>query len=175
LPSIPLGGVASVNGYLVLGIGTQSNNVPSGVSAVTVDALTGDFTTDFSGKTMGGFLDSGSNGLFFPTPCSPSLADCSSIDPSAAGYYCPSSVVSLSANTTSATGTPSYAVPFQIGGLQNFDLNNHHVFLEFGANMSVGGSSVFDWGLPFYFGRNVYVGFEGSSSTAFGPGPYWAY
>ncbi len=32
----------------------------------------------------------------------------------------------------------------------------------------------FDWGLPFFYGRNVYTAIQGAS-TPVGPGPYWAY
>jgi len=32
----------------------------------------------------------------------------------------------------------------------------------------------FDWGLPFFFGRNVFTAIEGQSTPA-GPGPYWAF
>ena len=66
LPSVPLGGSPSVNGSLVLGIGTQSNNMPSGVTTYAADQ-SGEFTTMFNGTSLHGFIDSGSNGLFFPS------------------------------------------------------------------------------------------------------------
>ncbi|MEO5671342.1 MAG: DUF3443 family protein, partial [Ramlibacter sp.] len=37
-----------------------------------------------------------------------------------------------------------------------------------------GEDNTFDWGLPFFFGRNVFVAFTGAS-TPRGIGPYWAY
>ncbi len=72
LPSVAGGGAASVNGgALVLGIGTQSNNSPSGATAYSLDD-NGDFTTTFNGVSYSGsngsFIDTGSNALFFPSP-----------------------------------------------------------------------------------------------------------
>jgi hypothetical protein len=65
LPAVPLGGVPSVNGSLVLGIGTQSNNTPSAVTAYPANSLA-EFDTTFNGVTYtNSFIDSGSNGLFF--------------------------------------------------------------------------------------------------------------
>jgi hypothetical protein len=44
------------------------------------------------------------------------------------------------------------------------------VFADIGGSFPSG----FDWGLPFFFGRNVHVGLEGTVSIL-GTGPYWAY
>jgi hypothetical protein len=34
--------------------------------------------------------------------------------------------------------------------------------------------NTFDWGLPFFFGRTVFVAISGSA-TPQGPGPFWAF
>ena len=165
LPSVPLGGSPSVNGSLVLGIGTQSNNVPSGVTAYAADQL-GEFTTTFNGTTYSSFIDSGSNGLFSPSPGS-QLPDCPAPN---SGWYCPSSTVSLSATNTGAAGSPSGAVSFQIGNFDSLINSSNNVFADIGGSAP----GEFDWGLPFFFGRNVYVGLEGKGASL-GTGPYWAY
>ena len=78
LPAVPLGGVPSVDGYLVLGIGTRENNVPSAVKAYPADQY-GEFTTTLNGNSYSSFLDTGSNGLFFPPPSSNLLPVCSGL------------------------------------------------------------------------------------------------
>jgi len=167
LPSVPLGGSPSVNGSLVLGIGTQSNNGPSGVTAYSANQL-GEFTTTFNGTAYShSFIDSGSNGLFFPSPSASTLPDCPDGN---AGWFCPPNTVPpLSATNTGASGSPSGAVSFQIGNFDSLINSSNNVFADIG-----GSNGEFDWGLPFFFGRNVFVGLEGKGSTL-GPGPYWAY
>ena len=35
-------------------------------------------------------------------------------------------------------------------------------------------SNAFDWGLPFFFGRKVYIGIE-TTSSSLGTGPYYGF
>jgi len=164
LPSVPAGGSPSVDGSLVLGIGTRSNNMASGVTAYTANQF-GEFSTTFNGVSYSGFIDSGSNGLFFFTTLLPNCPAPNS------GWFCPSSTASLSATNTGASGSPSGVVSFQIANLESLLNSPNNVFSD------IGGSSPdlsFDWGLPFFLGRNIVVGFEGRGSSL-GTGPYWAY
>ena len=166
LPSVPPGGVPSVNGSLVLGIGTQFNNTPSGVTTYPADQY-GEFTTTFNGILYNSFIDTGSNGLFFPSPSASVLPECTSPN---SNWFCPSSTIGFSAINTGASGSPSGMASFLIGNLAGLTSSSNSVFSEIGGN-SLGD---FDWGLPFLFGRNISVGLEGSGSIL-GTGPYWAY
>jgi hypothetical protein len=168
LPSVPLSGTSSVNGFLVLGIGTQTNNGPSGVTRYSTDGF-GEIITTVSGTTVtySSIIDSGSNGLFFTPPSAGLLPDCASPNES---WFCPSSTVAFSATNAGALGSTSGMVSFQIGNFDSLTTSSNNVF------SNIGGSApgIFDWGLPFYFGRDVYVGIEGKGSSI-GSGPYWAY
>jgi hypothetical protein len=166
LPSVPLGGIPSVDGSLILGIGTQTNNTTAAVTAFPTDGV-GNFTTTFNGTPFNNsFIDSGSNSLFFTAPAT-LLPLCA---PPNAGFFCPASTVSLSATNTGVGGLPTNQVSFQVGNLNSLLSSGNNVFIEVGGS-GIGG---FDWGLPFFYGRNVFVGFEGRSSSL-GPGPLWAY
>ena len=169
LPVVPAGGAQSINGQLVLGIGTQANNGPSGVVAYPANPFTGDFITVFNGITYGdpnssSFIDTGSNGLFFNDPGLPACA------PPNAAWFCPPATTNLSAVTEGFTGMPSVTVPFQIGNAIGLFNSGNRVFAELGGQFS----GIFDWGLPFFYGRNVFVGIQGRNSSL-GAGPLWAY
>jgi hypothetical protein len=170
LPSVALGGTHSVDGALILGIGTQSNNVPPSATTAYSANNTGNFTTQFGGRAYSSFIDSGSNGLFFtpPTASAGQLPNCPSPN---AGWFCPPSTLSLLATNIGASGAPSGLVPFNIGNLSDLAANSFfRVFVEVGGTFP----GNFDWGLPFFFGRTVVVGYEGKASSL-GNGPYWAY
>jgi hypothetical protein len=168
LPSVSSSGASSVSGSLMLGIGTQTNNVvPSGVTMYAADQVGEIITTISTTSTYSAIIDSGSNGYFFTPPSASQLPNCASPNPS---WFCPSSIVNISATNAGASGSPSAPVSFEIGNFTNLISSNNKVFSNIGGNAP----GKFDWGLPFYFGRNVYVGIEGKGSSI-GSGPYWAY
>ena len=132
----------------------------------------GEFTTVFNGSTYSqSFIDSGSNGLYFPAP-STVLPACTG---PFTGWFCPSSTTSLTATTKGFTGSPSNTVSFEIGNAVSLFNSGNRVFFELGGSVTGPPASLFfDWGLPFFLGRSVYVGIEGKTSSL-GTGPYWAY
>lgn len=167
LPAVT-GPEASISGSLIFGIGTQSNNGLSGATVYTVDS-DGNFTTSYKSQPYNqSFLDSGSNGLYFLTSSASGIPVC----PDAAFFYCPSSTQNLSATNQGANGA-SGQVSFSVASADNLfnDNPSAFVFVNLGGPNSLPG---FDWGLPFFFGRNVYTAIEGMSTPG-GNGPYWAY
>jgi Protein of unknown function (DUF3443) len=159
---------ASVTGSLVFGIGTQSNNGLNGATVYTLDS-SGNFTTTYKNQPYNqSFLDSGSNGLYFLTSSASGIAAC----PDAAFFYCPSSTQNLSATNQGANGT-SASVNFSVANADSLfnDNTTAFVFVDLAGPSSLNG---FDWGLPFFFGRNVYTAIEGTTTPG-GAGPYWAY
>jgi len=171
LPQVGPTGAPTVAGSLIFGIGTQSNNALGSAQVYTTDDV-GDFTTTYNGtRYPKSFIDSGSNGLFFldaAALASTGIVDCTGGN---AGYYCPPSTVSLTATNTGANGV-SAPVTFSIANAATlFNTGNNSAFNDLGGENAGGG---FDWGLTFFFGRNVFTGIEGQPSPG-GQGPYWAY
>jgi len=169
LPSVATGGSAGISGQMVIGIGTRSNNTvsPSAVTYFPADQ-NGDFITMLNGQSMkSSFIDSGSNGFFFPQPTG--LTACAS-NSNANGFYCPASTMNYSATQQGATGTTTKVIGFSIINATAFVNSGESVSPALGGTFT----GVFDWGLPFFLGRNVYVGIDGKASNL-GSGPYWAY
>jgi hypothetical protein len=164
LPAVSAAGESILNGYLIFGIGTQSNN-KLGSATVYATNQYGNFITNFNGANTS-YIDSGSNALFFYDSNIP-------ICPITTWAYCPPSptfLKSLSAtNSAATTGTPSGMVNFSI-------VNADHLDVSIVA-ANIGGTSTrgqFDWGLPFFFGRKVFTAISGMGTP--GPsGPYFAY
>jgi len=162
LPSIPATGAPGVSGSLIIGIGTAANNTPpTGVSVLTTDG-NGFLTTNYKGQALQTIIDSGSNGYFFPDASIPLCAMPLN------EFYCPSSPVNLTATLVGTNGG-QIAVPFQVANTQTLVQTNQAAFNNLG-----GPFSIFDWGLPFFLGRTVFVGIEGQQSVL-GTGPYLAF
>jgi hypothetical protein len=168
LPSVSSTGAASATGFVILGIGTQVNNVASGVTAYGANGSThfGYFTTTFNGvQYPTGFLDTGSNGIFVTYAGRPPTTS--------GGFYTPSCTLSLSATNTGASNAPNQGVvPFQIADANTLAASGNNVFFNLGGTIPNG---EFDWGLPFFLGRNVYIGIENKIVPGLATGPFWAY
>ena len=166
LPDISSSGAASVTGTMIFGVGTQSNNGLGSAKVYTVDPASGNFTTIYNGVSYpDSFLDSGSNGLYFNDS---SIPQCSG-----GGWYCPSSTLNLSAINFGTNGT-SGVVNFAVGSMITM-LDSNPSFAAFSQLAGTNGDPAsFDWGLPFFFGRNVFTVIEGMSTPG-GTGPYVAY
>ena len=152
-------GAATSSGYMEIGIGNVSDNTPpNSVSTFQADSY-GNILTVFGGQTYTtSFIDSGSNGLFFPNGCL--VMDNSQ-------FFIPGSLTGFTATQASSTGSNSTSVNFNVANVANSNLK---VFNDLAAD----GAGYFDWGLPFFLGRTVYVGISGKTSPL-GTGPYWAY
>jgi hypothetical protein len=168
LPTVS-GGAQSVSGQLVFGIGTQSNNTLGSAQVIGVSPSNGTFTTVQNGTTYSrSILDSGSTGLFFQTSTMPACASPNS------AYYCPVSTQQLSATIEGVNGVTS-AVTFAVGNATSIaQTYAGDLALPLLAGPAFVTSSVFDWGLPFFYGRNVYAAVE-QQTTPGGMGPYVAY
>ena len=190
-------GASSLTGSLIFGIGTQGNNAYSAKTLLTANSNTGTFTTEYT--TQGGtqqflpysILDTGSNAYYFADDSIPSVGACSSYpgynNSNPDTWFCPGSELKLSATNTGQNGTQSTAT-FSIGNAYTlFQQYSGSVFDDLGASSGSQDSScasqtsaiahndcAFDFGFPFFLGKNVYIAFAGAN-TSEGTGPYFAY
>jgi hypothetical protein len=129
----------------------------------------GNFTTSYNNQTYDqSFLDSGSNALYFLSSSATGIPLC----PDATFFYCPSTTQNLSATNQGLNGASS-EVEFSVANADSLFNDNAAAFV-FGELAGPNSLAGFDWGLPFFFGRNVFTAIEGKSTPG-GTGPYWAY
>ncbi|QYD70989.1 DUF3443 domain-containing protein [Paraburkholderia edwinii] len=159
LPAIPDTGVQSITGQLIFGIGTQANNTLGGATVIRTNTQTGRIVTKADGLTWpNSFIDSGSNGIFFAA----TLNQCGV-------WYCPPSSATQTATMTGTDGA-AVTLSFPVGNAQTLFASANNAF----DNLAGPSNTMFDWGLPFFFGRRVYTAIE-TRATAAGNGPYYAF
>lgn len=166
LPAVNSAGASALSGSLIFGIGTQSNNQFTSGAVLTTSA-SGYITTVFAGQSLStSFIDTGSNGLYFDSSTIPSCTG------SSAGFYCPTSLTTLSATLRGANAVTA-PVSFAVDNATALFAGGTQTVLPTLAG-NIGDSNTFDWGLPFFYGRRVFIGIEGQSSTL-GTGPFYAF
>jgi len=173
LTSIASGGAATDAGSLIFGIGTQTNNALGSAQVYGVTDQ-GFFTTTYKGtEYTGSFIDSGSNAYYFLDSGTLGGLDCADN----AGWYCPASPLSFTATNTGTNGTTG-SVTFTIDNADSLFATSDAAFNDLGGDSGNSPSTdYFDFGVPFFFGRNVFVGIAGQTVTGVSNVPYgfWAY
>jgi hypothetical protein len=172
LPSLPDAGAAMATGALVFGIGTQGNNALGSAIVLTTDQ-NGFISTVYKGMTYpDSYIDSGSNLFYFNDS---SITSCPIGSGTNNNFFCPASELTLSAQNEGKNNSPS-SVTFKVANAKTQFTNNaaFAAFNNIGAPALASQNQTFDFGLPFFFGRNVFTAIEGMN-TAGGMGPYFAY
>jgi hypothetical protein len=184
LPAVGADGApAPQMGSLVFGIGTETNNgLGSATKLPMCDgsgsqcqlggrALFGTVSATLNGTTyQQSYLDSGSNANFFPTTSIPSC------NVPNAGFLCPGSTTSESVTLTGTDGTTA-AADFSVANADSLFMQNNSMNFAFsnlaGSNYSSTlPNETVDLGLSFFYGHNVFTGFEDLST---GAPPFFAY
>jgi len=174
LPAIPAEGSPSVIGSLVFGIGTRENNRLGRATIIRLDN-SGEFLTRYptNGKAQLAFIDSGSNAIFFQNSDItgiPAFSD--PLAPSLSKFYCPGSMLNLSAMVQDTYGKVALNVDFTVSNTVLLLTTQDNVAFDNLAGQS--DATYFDWGLPFHFGRNVFTAIEGQETPG-GEGPFVAF
>lgn len=161
LPSVNASSNSNISGTLTFGINTESNNqVPTNVSSVQGDP------TDFIGRFVGfssntifsTMFDSGTNHFYF---YSTEINQCSDL-------YCPNSPTAWNSQIINYDLDGSAIALSSIISTQT----DYYALMPNWGIVAPSGEGLY--GLPFYFGKNVYLGFVGYTSTM-GSGPTWGF
>jgi hypothetical protein len=163
-------GDATVQGQIIFGLATQTDNAlpATGLTVLGTDAG-GDFTATYNGNAtvLPALIDSGTDDYAFADP---NIPTCTS--PTWVGYYCPTVAPQsvFAVNTGVGANNSSNTVQFAIADPNSF-VATATAFANLGGGQL---STRFTWGMPFFYGRKVYVGIDQTVSGTF-TGPYYAY
>jgi hypothetical protein len=173
LETVPGGGQTNASGSLIFGIATQSDNALGNAQIYATDAY-GDFTTTYNGvQYSNSYIDSGSNALYFLNSARLGNIDCRD-NP---GFYCPASTLNFTVTNTGTNGATGQ-LNFSIANADALFNTGFAAFNNLGGDSGIGSASdYFDFGLPFFYGRSVFVGIAGKTvpNGASAPYGYWAY
>ena len=190
LPAVGATGATSVTGTMTFGIATQADNALGSATLYSLDPC-GDFpsvtydgisyadtfcNTD-TGSAFGGFLDTGSTGLYVSDAATLSFLGISDCGPSTngAGFYCvsPGPTATLSNVAILGNGVGSGTTSLNIYDATTLFNTNNAVFNDLGSDSGTNQSTdYFDFGAPFFIGRTVFIGIAGEAVPGGVNAPY---
>jgi hypothetical protein len=166
-------GDTSVQGELTFGIATQADNAlpAAGLTVLGADA-NGDFTATYNGATtlLPALIDSGTDDYLFDS----TITVCPATG-SWGGFYCPAVAPQnvFAVNTGAGANNATNTVNFAIADPNTFTLPTAGA-AAFEGLAGGPGATNFVWGMPFFYGKKIYIGIEQKAAGAF-TGPYYAY
>lgn len=169
MPSVGTNGASSASGTLTFGIGTQSNNAkPSTVTTYGTDSSGNvNAVSTFISGTGAAFFDSGSNGYFFDDS-SLTSTECLSNN-----WYCPSQTTTRVVTISNASGTSqSGTVTMSFGNAQTLFNTGNIAFNDVAGPFTSGFA---DFGMPFFYGKTIYFGYDTATAGTGTQSPYVAY
>lgn len=167
LPAVPNGGAVNEGGDLIFGLNTATPiNDPvalSGSATIhTIMKSSFQTPTTFNGVQSNAFVDTGSDAMFFPS----TMPQCAS---PLMVFYCPNSSTTLIAQIDPAAANVS--VPFQVGNATTLAATGFTAFPNIGGNFGSG----FLWGMPFFYGKIVYIVYGPVTGSVTWNSPMWAF
>jgi hypothetical protein len=179
LGSVPAQGAVSASGMMYFGIGTQTNNALASTATLyalgTNEAIPTVTYNGISYTTMN-VVDTGSNSLAVADSSTLGIPDCTNNE-----FYCPSSTVTLSGiQLAGLGGVGSGTVSLSIANADQLFAANP-TFAAYNNLGSDGGTSpsndLWDFGLPFFLGKTIYVGIAGQTvpNSANAPNGFYAF
>lgn len=185
----------TATGTLTFGIGTQSNNsVPSNDTVLPLN-VSDEFTTSGLSNApplQASFIDSGSNGYFFPNW--PGFPLCTADS----DFFCPTSSTQLTGliNTSQVNGTTG-AASVTVDNWNSLLNTSDEAFADLAGPEQAGSSPVacsgtppssgnpgnlsgdctFDFGFPFFYGQTIFTAIDGQpiSPSTLPAAPWFAY
>jgi hypothetical protein len=163
-------GDRTLQGTLTFGIATQADNALPAVPLAVLGANSqGDFTATYNGGTtaLPASLDSGTDAYSFDDPTTTVCSTGAWV-----GYYCPAVAPKpvFAINTGAGSYTNNSTVNFAIADPNSFVAGA----AALGGLAAGPGSSRLIWGLPFFYGRKVYIGIDKRTAGSY-LGPFYAY
>jgi len=126
-------------------LGIDTNNMDAYLN-ITTRVTQGGTAQTFTSS----YLDTGTNGLFFTDPSIPRCTGSS--------WYCPPSTRTLSAVLSDGGSTTlnPVDVQFQVGNAEALFSTSNTAFASI-SGAAPTGSTAFAWGMPFFYGKRVYM------------------
>ena len=189
MPAVTNPGAATASGELIFGVDTifssssalSSNTVPPAAKKVMLgadpinhlDSYLNITTQLVLGPTPqifnGSYLDTGTNGMFF-NDSSNSIPKCLN-----STWYCPKTILNLNAvlSDGGSTSLNQVNLQFQVGNAEAIFSTSNTAFAN-ASGAAPTGSTDFAWGMPFFYGKRVYMSIWDITSFS-SPTPWYAW